>query len=439
MSFLRGFTIAMVANAVLFVLSFLNNKLLYITLSEQDNGIYFLVMRLSLLFMLILGEWIRLTNINIAGKNRNLNPFLSTNSLVYSLFVCFLLLGGVFLARLFSPGVPLFFSLIVVVTGAFLLLRNVFQSLMLVNNRMMNFSVSIVSWGLLILALDFLFLVVYDLGLAFALYALVISSAVAAVWTVAASAASEGFSRRPSLKVFLMSGKLGVRAAFAVLGMFLMINIHAFAIEPLAGKDVDSLAMVAVFSVCFRVFQMFQRGSDVTGTVLYADVARTDERKGYRTTLRVCRNIFFFSVLFSIVFSMVGKTVILVIAKSSYLTAYVPTMLMLPGIIAVNTGAVMNSSYWGRGYPAKIILAPFVAALAGFGLDIILIPSMGISGATLSFTVMTVVWFGYVLIVFRKDSGYRYREILVPQFEDFREVYSQLKNRLRNRKTTVTF
>ena len=42
MSFLEGFSIAMGANIILFALSFLNNKLLYVFLSTEDNGLYFL-------------------------------------------------------------------------------------------------------------------------------------------------------------------------------------------------------------------------------------------------------------------------------------------------------------------------------------------------------------------------------------------------------------
>lgn len=101
MSFLRGFSIAMGANAILFVLSFLNNKLIYISLDQKDNGIYFLVMRFSLLLNLFWGEWLRLTNINIAGRNKHLNPVLSSNTIVYTGIIAVILAGTAFTIPVF--------------------------------------------------------------------------------------------------------------------------------------------------------------------------------------------------------------------------------------------------------------------------------------------------------------------------------------------------
>ena len=434
MSFLRGFSIAMGANAVLFVLSFLNNKLIYISLDQKDNGIYFLVMRFSLLLNLFWGEWLRLTNINIAGRHKNLNPVLSSNSIVYTGIIGIILVFAAFynpvMFKPFFPGLPAHFYLAVVFTGLCFIIKNSFQSLMLVNNRMIRFGTTIVIWGILFLVLDFIFLVLCDLGLQYVIYALIISSAFAALWAFVSSITSDGYSLRPSLKVFRMSGKLGVRAAFAVLGMFLMINIHTFAIEPLTGNKVEGLVMVGIFSVCFRVFQLFQRGSDITGSILYADVARNAEKTGFKRTMLVSRNIILFSVLFGLCAALFGKPLIIIIAKSTYLDAYIPLLVMLPGIVAMNTGTVLNSSYWGRGYPFKVIVSSYGAAAVGLILDIVLIPQYGACGAALSFSVMSIGWFIYIVEVFRRDSGYKLTEIVIPHYSDIEHIMRRIKTKL---------
>ncbi len=434
MSFLRGFSIAMGANAILFVLSFLNNKLIYISLSQKDNGIYFLVMRFSLLLNLFWGEWLRLTNINIAGRHKHLNPVLSSNTIVYTGIIGVILAGTAFyhpgVLKPFFPGLPLYFYCTVVMVSVCFMIKNAFQSLMLVNNRMIRFGTTIVIWGILFLVLDFVFLVVYDLGLQFVIYALIISSAFAALWAFISSVTRDGYSLKPSLKVFGMSGKLGARAAVAVLGMFLMINIHTFAIEPLSGKSGDGLVMVGIFSVCFRVFQLFQRGSDITGSILYADVARNAEKAGFKKTMLVCRNIILFSVLFGVFTGLFGKPLIIIIAKSTYLEAYIPLLLMLPGIVAMNTGTVLNSSYWGRGYPFKVIVSSYCAAVVGLVLDIVLIPQYGACGAALSFSVMSVLWFLYILEVFRRDSGFKMSEIVIPHYADIEHIMRRMKIKL---------
>ena len=435
MSFLRGLSITMGANVILFVLSFLNNKLIYISLSQKDNGIYFLVMRFSLFLNLIFGEWLRLTNINIAGRNKSLNPVLSSNLITYSgLIGIILVFSAIYYPTVFKPffpGLPEHYYFAIIIVGLCFIIRNSFQSLLLVNNRMIRLGITIVIWGLIFLLLDFFFLVLCDLGLKFVIYALFISSAIAALWAFVSSVTCDGYSLKPSLKVFGMSGKLGIRAALAIVGMFLMINIHIFAIEPLTGKLGDGLVTVGIFSVCFRIFQLLNKGSDITGSILYANIARNSEKTGYRLTMLVCRNIIFFSLLFSICIGLLGKPLIIILSKSTYLTAYVPLLLMLPGIIALNTGTVLNSSYWGRGYPFKVILPSYGAALIGLALDIILIPKIGASGAALSFSIMSLIWFIFIVEIFRRDSGFHLTEIIIPHYSDVVYIMSKLKGKLK--------
>ncbi|MFC1538345.1 lipopolysaccharide biosynthesis protein [Candidatus Latescibacterota bacterium] len=424
MSFLRGFSVAMGANIILFVLSFLNNKLIFMVLGKEENGIYLLFMRFSLFITLFIGEWQRLTNINIVGRDKSLNSIVSANNITYiGLAGSIVMLSAFFSPSLFSRFVPPQYVLLAVAVGLCLILRDAFQSLLLVNNHMVKYGFTYVLWGSLFLILDIIFLIIYDLGIKSVFVALLISTVAAALWSIFSSIISNGFSFRPSMKVFKMSGKMGLRAAVAVTGIFLMINVHPFALNSLG-----SLALVGIFAICFRLFQLFQRGSDVTGTVLYSSVAQNGEKSGYRLTMNVCRNLLFFSTFFAVISGLLGKLLIIIIADRSYLDAYFPLLLMLPGIVFMNTGTVLNSSYWGRGYPFKVILAPYI--MAGFGLimDIILIPRIGIRGAALSFSIMSAVWFMYIVEIFRWDSGYRLHEILIIRYSDFTKIYSKIKD-----------
>lgn len=433
MGFLRGFSIAMGANLILFVLSFLNNKLIYITLGIEENGLYLLIMRFSLLVSLVFGEWLRLTNMNVAGRDKSLNPVLSANVIAYSglvgiILVFFALHSPSLLASIF-PGLPSKYIFPVIIIGLCLIVRNCFQSLLLVNNHMYKYGTTYVLWGSIFLILDFFFLVIFDLGLIYVIYALFIASAIAALWAFVSSYLSNGFSLKPSLKVFGMSGKMGIRSAFAVIGVFLMINVHIFGIKPLAGKNGEGLVMVGIFSVCFRVFQLFQRSSDVTGNILYSSIAQNEEKTGFKMTMLVCRNLIFFSLLFAAIGGLLGKYLILIISDSKFLGAYIPLLFMLPGIVLMNTGTVLNSSYWARGYPFKVIIAPYFAAAAGLAMDVVLIPEFGASGAALSFSVMSLLWFVYIVEVFRRDSGFHLNEIIVPHYSDFVHIISRIKNK----------
>ncbi len=134
--------------------------------------------------------------------------------------------------------------------------------------------------------------------------------------------------------------------------------------------------------------------------------------------------------MFGIFAGLFGKPLIIIIAKSSYLDAYIPLLVMLPGIVAMNIGTVLNSSYWGRGYPFKVIVSSYGAAAIGLVMDIVLIPEYGACGAALSFSIMSVCWFIYILEVFRRDSGYRLYEIILPHYSDIEHIMGRIKTKL---------
>jgi len=169
--------------------------------------------------------------------------------------------------------------------------------------------------------------------------------------------------------------------------------------------------------------------------ILLSHVVQEEKPKGFLMTMRVTRNIIFFSVVFSVMVLFIGKSVIRLISSSSYQVAYIPLLLLLPGIVAVNAGSILNNLYWGHGYPYKVILAPFAVTVIGVILDIVLLPVMGVSGVSLSFTVMGLLWCVYMVILFRCDSGYPFQAILLPQREDMMEALSKLRGVLHGGRT----
>jgi len=392
-------------------------------LGKEENGVYFLVMRFSLFIALFIGEWQRLTNINIVGSDKSLSPTISANNLVYiGVTGVIAVLAAIFLPSIFAGFIPPQYILFAVAVGLCLILRDSFQSLLLVNNHMVRYGITFVLWGSLFLILDSIFLLVFNLGINSVIIALVISTAAAALWALFSSIAVNGISFKPSLGVFGRSGKMGLRAAVAVTGMFFMINVHPFVL-----KSLEGFAVVGVFAVCFRLFQLFQRGSDITGTVLYSNVARNGEKSSYGLTMKVFRNLLFFSVVFAVTGGVLGKYLIIIISDASYLDAYIPLLIMFPGIVFINAGTVLNGLYWGRGYPYKTIISSYVAGIIGLTLDLLLIPKYGIKGVAISFSFASFLWFSYMVGVFRVDSNYRLREILLPDYGDFVQIFNKIK------------
>ena len=282
MAFLRGFSILMGANIALLVLSFFNNKIIYMYLDRESNGVYFYAMRLAIFAALLLGDWLRLSTFNIAGRDRTLRSRLGANAFWYCLvLVMVLVLPTAFIFPEYASmlfGIPPVCIAVAAFVAALTILRETSQSLLLVDKRVERYSITFIVLGGVFLSLDFIFLVVCGFGLTSVLAAWVSAIACSALWAFLNILSEKGFSFTPSLRVLTRSGEIGSRALIAVVGMFLMINIHTFAIEPAARNLGNGFVLIALFSVCFRIFQLFQRVADVTGSLLLSHVV-TEDRK----------------------------------------------------------------------------------------------------------------------------------------------------------------
>ncbi len=432
MSFLQGFSIAMGANMILFVLTFLNRKLLYVLFSESDNGLYFLVTNFVMSFSLVFSEWFRLANINLSGKSDDQIPLLGINVIYYTLFLGLILSFPMFFlvknqVNLF--GLPFFLLYPVLTIGLCFVIRGSFQSILLVNRHIRVYAFTFVLWGVLLLGLNVLFLFVFKMDFYFAIVTYFIASFIAALWAFSSTFVLEGVTKSPSLTLFLKTLTLGKRSGLAIIGMFFMIRVHSFALEPFALNTDVGLYMLGLFSVGFSIYQLLQRVSDVAGNILYAHIASNQAKDNYALTAAVCRNILWFLIIMCFIAGIAGKVLIYIIADSRYFNAYLPLVLMLPGIAFMNTGTVLNSSYWGRGYPYYIIVAPYIAGVIALGIDFFMIPNYGAAGASISFSTVGLLWFVYLVYVFQKDSGFSLKLILLPNISELGRIKKKLLSR----------
>ena len=432
MSFLRGFSIAMGANIIIFVLSFLSRKLLFVYLSEEDNGSYYLIMRYAYLVMLCFGDWLRLSNMNIAGKDLKLSGKLITNLLYYIAVITPLL----FAAFIFIPpnmlenaGLTTRIATAAGIIGILFIVRGCCQSLLLVNNRMIQYGITNVLWSGSMLLLNLILIVFMGKGSGGMICALIIATTVAAAWALCNSIRTMGISLVPTPACLYSAGLLGSRSLIALMGTYIMINIHGLILKPLSSSSGEGEIMLGMFAVGFSIYQLFQRMSDVTGNLIFSHVAQQKKQAGANLTAIVHRNTLVVFCAGTLGAFVLGKYLIYFIADRKYIDALIPFYIMLPGIVCYNMGLVINSSYWGRGYPLRIILAPYVFGLAGIAMNAAFVPLWGVSGTAAAFTLTSIPWYGYLLMVFHHDFGIPYRTCLVPAVSDFKRYYQRFKDR----------
>ncbi|WP_161668711.1 polysaccharide biosynthesis C-terminal domain-containing protein [Kallotenue papyrolyticum] len=104
--------------------------------------------------------------------------------------------------------------------------------------------------------------------------------------------------------------------------------------------------------------------------------------------------------------------------RPAYLGAFTPLAVLLVGVVALSIHKVLAGDLSGRGLPQYPSLTSSVALVVTVGLDLLLIPRLGIVGAalasTLAYTTQTVI----LLWCYRRVSGVSWRALLVPRRAD---------------------
>jgi len=101
-----------------------------------------------------------------------------------------------------------------------------------------------------------------------------------------------------------------------------------------------------------------------------------------------------------------GPTAVRVLYGTAYVDAIRPMLLMLPGIIMVSLYLLLTRNFTSRNRQQVNIVAAASALAINVGLNWVLIPRFGISGAAVSTAVSYSIAALILLVMFVRESGY---------------------------------
>lgn len=127
-----------------------------------------------------------------------------------------------------------------------------------------------------------------------------------------------------------------------------------------------------------------------------------------------------------------GTLVILFAFGPAFHPAVVPMLVLLPGIWFLGLGTMISGHLGGRGRPGTSSLLAGLAAAVTVGLDLLLIPPLGVTGAALASVVAYTVYGSASLVALSRIGGIPVRALIVPGRADF-AVYPAAARRLARR------
>ena len=219
--------------------------------------------------------------------------------------------------------------------------------------------------------------------------------------------------------------RFAVIAGFASVISYLNYRADTFVVEYFEGKS-----GVGVYSSAVLITEAVWQFSGSLALAAYARIGSLDRVGAALLTTRIMRHTL---VILAVVCGglFIVAPVLVTVLPSSFAGAATALRLLLPGTLLYGLGAALSAFYtYQRGIPWVAALIAGVGLVIDIGLDLALIPAMGINGAALASSIAYSVAIIGALAVFAwqtRQPPTAFFRFTRADFEDYRTLVTRLK------------
>jgi O-antigen/teichoic acid export membrane protein len=169
--------------------------------------------------------------------------------------------------------------------------------------------------------------------------------------------------------------------------------------------------------------------SSAVAIVLLPRLTEMESERASEVTPVICRNTLAISAVAALGMIVVSPAAIRVLFGEEFDPAFLPLVLLMPGIVCASATRVLGSYLFSQGRIVYNTYAVFIALGVTLVLDFLLIPWLEVEGAAIASSIAYGCALVATLYWFRRVSGRGAGEALVIRAED-RELYADLLRRL---------
>jgi len=158
----------------------------------------------------------------------------------------------------------------------------------------------------------------------------------------------------------------------------------------------------------------------VVGTLIFQRVAADESEESRReNTNRVVRVLVVIASSVVIALGLAANWLVPFVYGAEFHGAIDALWLLLPGLLALALESVVMGYLAGNGSPPVVYWGPFLGLVVNIGVNLVLIPRLGINGASISSSIGYSLVLVIALIYYMRLTDSRLGDVLMPRRSDF--------------------
>jgi O-antigen/teichoic acid export membrane protein len=254
----------------------------------------------------------------------------------------------------------------------------------------------------------------------------VASQTVKAALLLTASVRAEGLGRLDP-RLLRESVAFGLRAWIGTLSTAFNDRVDQILVAVLASE-----AVLGVYATAVNAFDILIYLSGAAATAMVPLVARADPARRGERVLAAFRSVALITVIGIALAAAIGPELIRFVFGHKFDDSAVPFLWLLPGALGFAALAIFSSALVASSAPGRSSLGPAVSLVLGLILDVVLIPPLGASGASIAASAGLLAGGAVSLVLYRQLSAFPARALVMPEPGDA-ELLRALAQPLRGR------
>ena len=218
--------------------------------------------------------------------------------------------------------------------------------------------------------------------------------------------------------------QFGIRTLPASIAVFLLFRIDVALVR--IWRPVSDVGIYVLASSLAMMFQVV--GFAVERSLVPRIMGKTGEETKVLTPLATrCFMLVGFPI--AAVAILCAWPLVPLLFGEDFAPAFLPFAIFLPGLVFGNVGQICNTDLLGRGFPAYASYSAAVALACNIGLNIWLIPKVGIVGAALASLVCYTLHGVILSAIYSRVVGVPLSSMLIPKLSDVGRILNLVRGR----------